>query len=321
MHEFISSMKDLSALASLPSLSSLYCFASAAKHLSFTLAADELHISQSAVSHRIRKLEGELGFKLFQRLTRRLTLTEEGRHLFSVLRSALVDIDNEINNIRSKELDGTLNITAPPSFMGCWLVPRLPLFRAERPGVQITIKTRLDLVDFRTEAIDIAIYYGDGIYPGLSVTPLMQEKLIPVCTRDYADTHDLWDTPENLRNCLLLHDGTAWPKAQFFSEWEEWAEHAEVPGLNFDNSYTFDRSDLAVNAAIGGTGVAIGRKMLVQRRIDSGELVSPFDITCTSRQSYFIVSTREQQDTSRVTAFREWLMEQVCTATQSPLPN
>lgn len=304
-------MKDLSALSSLPSLSSLYCFASAAKHLSFTEAADELHITQSAVSHRIRKLEGELGFKLFQRFTRRLALTEDGRRLFMVLRSALVDIDNEISNIRSQELDGTLNITAPPSFMGCWLLPRLPLFHAECPSVQITIKTRLDLVDFRTEAIDIAIYYGDGIYPGLSVTPLMQEMLTPVCTKEYADAHNLWDNPEGLRNCLLLHDGTAWPKAQYFSEWEEWATHAGVTGLNFDNSYTFDRSDLAVNAAIGGTGVAIGRKMLVQRRMDSGELVAPFGITCTSCQSYYIATTRDQQETSRVAAFREWLIRQV----------
>lgn len=301
-------MKELS---SLPSLSSLYCFACASKHASFTLAAEELHITQSAVSHRIRKLEEELGFKLFQRFTRKLVLTEEGVRLSAVLKSALSDIDTEIRNIRNQELDGSLNITAPPTFLGCWLLPRLALFRKKYPGIQINIQTRLDLVDFRTEAIDVAIYYGDGIYPGLSVTPLMQEILVPVCTKEYADEHDLWNNPQGVKDCLLLHDGTAWPKAQYFSEWEEWAIEAGVPDLNFEYSYTFDRSDLAVNAACCGTGLAIGRLRLVQRKLDSGDLIIPIDITCCSKQRYYLATSKDNKHSSRIAAFKEWLMVQM----------
>lgn len=297
-------MKELPALSS---LSSLCFFSCAAKHASFTLAADELHITQSAVSHRIRKLEEQLGVKLFQRFTRRLVLTEEGVRLAAVLETSLADIENEIRNIRNQELNGSLNLTAPPSFLGCWLLPRLEQFRIKYPGIRINSQARSDLVDFRAESIDIAVYYGNGVYPGLSVTPLMEEKLIPVCTREYASYHNLWNNPQALNTCMLLHDSTAWPQALYYSEWEEWATKAQVTRLNYEHCYTFDRSDLAVQAAMNGSGVAIGRLKLVRRRLKSGELVTPFDLPCRSEQNYYVVSNKDFKHSARLAAFTDWI--------------
>lgn len=291
-------------------LPGLHCFACAAQHLSFTKAGEMMNLSQSAVSHRIRKLEEQLGFVLFKRLTRKLVLTEEGKHLYSVLQSSFENISEEIHLLLNQEIGGTLQITSTPSFSSCWLIPRLPHFSAKYPNIFLHLRTRNDLVNFSAENVDLAIYYGNGEHPGLVVTPFMEEKVLPVCSKEYADEKNLWGNPNTLKSCILLHDAQPWPNAQFFSEWKAWLDFANIKNIDYECGHSFDRAELATAWAAQGGGVAMGRLRLVQDQLKSGELVAPFTLDCTTPQSYYLVSTEERNKTNRITALCNWLLEE-----------
>ncbi len=291
--------------------SNIPCFLYSARHLSFTKAAEELFLTQSAISHRIRNLEECLGVKLFQRLTRKVILTEEGQQLFSLLEPMVRTIDFEINNILTREVAGILNITTVPSFGQCWLLPRLSAFQKKHPNIKINLKTRNNLVDFRTEAIDIAIYYGDGQYPGLKVEKLKDEELFPVCSPEYAEKHNLRQDISRISECLLLHDAMPWPKAQYFSEWEMWVNQAGLRDIDYENSYSFDRADLAYLFAMDEMGLAMGRSCLISERIASKALVDPFGIHYPAQRSYFLVCANEKLNAPRIAAFRNWIFDQI----------
>ena len=285
-------------------------FVSASRHLSFTRAAEELFVTQGAISQIIRKLEAELGFALFHRFTRRIVLTEEGELLLSTLQKSLGDISDQVRSIKSQELDGSLHISSTPSLASKWLSPRLKNFSERYPGISIHVRGRNDLVDFETESVDVALYYGGGIHPDLDVTFLMDEQLFPVCSKEYADKFSLWEKPEFLRHCLLLHDSQPWPKAQYYSEWKFWLENTKLTEIIFKSGYSFDRSATAVTAASQGLGVAIGRERLIQLDIDSGRLVAPVGKGIPSEQAYYVVSVQEKVSTPRIAAFRNWLLEE-----------
>lgn len=285
-------------------------FASASRHLSFTRAAEELCVTQGAVSQNIRKLEGALGFPLFHRFTRRIVLTREGERLTHILQKSLAEINNGVRSIKNRELDGRLNISSTPSLAGKWLAPRLKSFSKQYPGISVHVRSRNDLVDFETEHVDVAIYYGAGFHPDLDVTFLMDEQLFPVTSAGYADRLSLWQTPDALKNCLLLHDSQPWPNAQYYSEWKFWADQSGVTDLTFQSGYSFDRNETAVTAAAQGLGVAIGRKRLVQFDIDAGRLVAPLAGRLPSEQAYYVVSLHEEVNIPRIAAFRNWLLKE-----------
>ena len=285
-------------------------FVSAARHLSFTKAAEELFVTQGAISQSIRKLEADLGFSLFHRFTRRIVLTEEGELLLGTLQQSLMEITDQIRSIKSQELDGSLNISSTPSFASKWLSPRLKNFSKRYPGISIHVRGRNDLVDFETENVDVAIYYGGGIHPDLDATFLMDEQLIPVCSKEYAYKYSLRGKPEFLKHCLLLHDSQPWPNAQYYSEWKFWLKNMGLMDVIFKSGYSFDLSETAVTAASHGLGVAIGRKRLAQLDIESGRLVAPIGKSIPSEQAYYIVSMHEKLSTPRIFAFRNWLLEE-----------
>lgn len=286
-------------------------FVSAGRHLSFTKAAEELCVTQGAVSQNIRKLEGALGFPLFHRFTRRIVLTREGQRLRDTLKRSLAEINDGVKSIKSQELDGRLNISSTPSLASKWLAPRLKGFSGQYPGISVHVRSRNDLVDFETENVDVAIYYGAGLHPDLKVTFLMDEQLFPVTSAEYADRFSLWDNPASLKRCLLLHDSQPWPNAQYYSEWKFWADHTGMTDLIFQSGYSFDRNETAVTAASQGLGVAIGRKRLVQFDIEAGRLVAPIADHLPSEQAYYIVSLNEKADAPRIRAFRNWLVKEV----------
>ena len=186
----------------------LYSFTVVAKHMSFTKAAEDLCITQSAVSHRIRCLEQELVFPLFHRLTRKIILTEEGKTLYGALDASLKQIHETIRNIQEAELQGDLVIACAPSIAGCWLLPLLPGFQHEHPNISLHIRSGNDLISYENEEgnADVAIYCGDSITDGLHATPLLRDNLLPVCSQRYAREHDLIENPEALRNCELIHE-------------------------------------------------------------------------------------------------------------------
>ncbi|SFB41547.1 LysR family transcriptional regulator, D-serine deaminase activator [Collimonas sp. OK607] len=299
--------------------SNLYTFLVAARHLSFSRAADELCLTPSAVSHRIGRLESALSIRLFQRLTRQVCLTEEGERIFRILQDAVGELSEALQQTSQAEVAGAIALYVRPSVAQCWLVPRLGDFAERYPLVSLDIRVGNDNADFRTRNIDLALYYANGDFPGLVSHKLMGEKMAPVCSPEYARRHGLLDNPDNLRQCTLLHDSLAWDNAAYDAEWTLWATQQGMAALLPERGITFDRSDLCVIAAMNHAGVAIGRQQLVQKRIDQGELILPFgSFTQSGHYDYYLVHPPHDPMPRRLQVFIDWLHE---CASQSLLIN
>ncbi len=292
-------------------LGDLHCFICVGKHLSFRKAAEELHITPSAVSYRIKQLEKQVGVALFHRFSRRIAFTSEGKSLYATLSPPLNEIKEGIRHICTQEMTGNLVLSCTPSFAANWLVPRLGGFAAACPGIDIHLRCRSDLVDFETENVDIAIYYGEGHHPELRVAALMPEYLTPVCSPAYADKYGLWESVAGLNDCVLLHDSSPWPNAQYFSEWSIWADWAGFPDLRTQRGCSFDRSELAADCARQGLGTAIGRIRLVGDLLKEGSLVAPFMPLCPSPHGYYLVCTHERAENPRLLYFFRWIEQEV----------
>lgn len=288
-------------------LSGLHCFLIAADQMSFTRAAELLCLTQSAVSHKIKNLEETLGVKLFIRQPRKLVLTDEGKRLKEVVAHNFGDIANELRDLKTLDLSGDLNVSVPPTFAQRWLVPRLKSFIEKYPALRFHLRTRNELVDFQTESFDCAIYFGNGKYQGLHVSKIMDESIIPVCSHEYAVEHGLYGNPAKLSSCLLLHDAAPWARAGRNDEWQYWAQQNGVALA--EAGCTFDRADLALQAAERGIGVAMGRASFVTEQLASGRLVAPFTLSVTSPQSYYLVCRKEMATSPRIKAFIDWLEE------------
>ncbi len=292
-------------------LAGLHCFECAARHMSFTRAAEELHLTQGAVSHRIRKLEEQLQFKLFLRFNRQLKLSKEGQQLLQVLESSFGALETSIRDLRRQDVTGRLTLSSAPSFTVRWLAPRLGDFQQRHPGLLLNIETRDRQIDFRHEPVDVAIYYGDGHYPELHVVKLMDEQHIPVCTPKFADDHDLYGNPEKLAECLLLHDSSSSGKEDVYGEWRYWCQQAGLPEPDLSFSYCFNRTALSIASAENGQGLALGKYRLLAEDLDSGHLVAPFNISVPAKQSYYAVCHPDRLGQPSVRALMKWLEGQV----------
>jgi LysR family D-serine deaminase transcriptional activator len=291
-------------------LSKLYTFEVAARHESFALAAEEMFLTPSAVSHQINLLEKELDIKLFLRLHRKVELTNEGKRVFWALQSSLDHLNTEIKAIQNQALAGSLTIYARPSIAQCWLVPKLSDFIQRYPFIQLSILTGNENVNFQRTGVDLALYFDDQPSFQLNYQYLMDEHIIPVCSPEYAAKFNLMGTVENLKHCTLLHDCQAWSNGTGTDEWNSWATHFKVD-LDTSLGISFDRSDLALIAAKNNLGITMGRKRLVQKDIENGELVMPFqEMYLRCDQHYYIASLKDRQ-WPKIDAFIEWLTEQM----------
>lgn len=288
-------------------LSRLHTFEAAARLGSFAQAADELAITPSAVSHRINQLEAALGFRLFQRFHRRIALTLEGERVFWRLRASLDNINQEILDIKSQALSGVLTVYCRPSIAQCWLVPRLADFARRYPAISLNILTGNERVNFSGAGVDLAIYFDDQPPENLACVPLMAESILPVCSPDYARRFGLTGRPEKLAGAALLHDRQAWSDDSGSGEWHAWAAHFGMALDSAQPGMGFDRSDLAVIAAINHGGVAMGRQRLVSAWLASGELVAPFPgMAMPCAQRYYIATPSERR-WPKIAAFSDWL--------------
>lgn len=288
----------------------LHTFAVAARHLSFTLAAEELCLTPSAVSHRIARLEQALELRLFERLTRKIRLTAEGQRLYMVVQGLIEDLEDALQPDSISTVSGALTLYARPSITQCWLVPRLAQFQQRYPQINLDIRTGNEAVDFRARSIDLALLYGDGEFPGLASQLLMTEQVAPVCSRQYAERHGLIDAPQRLQQCTLLHDALAWEHASFDAEWQRWARQRDVQAHLPSAGLTFDRADLCAIAASNHVGVAMGRQRLVQPLIDQGLLILPLgDFEPAVGQGYYLVHPPRASVPVRVRVMIEWLLE------------
>ncbi|MDH4557818.1 DNA-binding transcriptional regulator DsdC [Pseudomonas sp. BN417] len=291
-------------------LANLHTFLVAARHMSFSRAADELCLTASAVSHRIARLEEDLSLKLFHRLPRKVSLTDDGERIFQIMQNTMDALSEAMQERAHAQISGQLTFYVRPSVAQCWLVPRLADFTARYPGVQLDIRVGNERIDYRTRKIDLVLCYSNGEHPGLTSTRLMPERIAPVCSPEYARKHNLLGRPERLDQCILLHDVEAWDNAAFDAEWRLWARETGATAYLPERFLTFDRSDLCTIAAMNHSGVAIGREQLVRQRIENGELVLPFSGFIEARNyGYYLVHPPLDPMPRRLQALIDWLEE------------
>ena len=292
-------------------LALLHTFESTARHLSFTRAAEEMNLTQGAISHRIRHLEGLLGFRLFIRLTRKLALTEEGARLLATLSHSLRQINEEIEDIRAQDLRGTLHVGVAPTLGLNWLMPRLPRFQQRWPGLNVMMRVRAGAVDFNEERVDLAIYYGATRCSDLHRELLMEERLVPVCSPAYAERLGLLREPARLAKACFIHASESTDVQQLFSEWRLWCDGAGMTLPHEQRHYGFNHYQMALQAAQGGMGVAMGREVLVRSLLEQGSLVAVGGPAVAAGRNYELISPRENRERPRFRAFSDWLRSEV----------
>ena len=299
-----------SAKLSASQLGSLHVFLIAAQQLSFVRAAQELCLTASAVSHRIKRLEEALGMPLFHRLPRQIRLTEDGARLFVVMQKNMDELSGAIAQRAGAAIAGQLTLYVRPSVAQCWLIPRLAGFTARYPDVQLDIRVGNDSIDYRTRQIDLVLCYSNGQHPGLVSTHLMPERIAPVCSPRYAQMHGLTGHLQQLQACTLLHDVAAWDNAAFDAEWQLWADSLGNNRPLPQRFLSFDRSDLCTSAAVHHTGLAMGREQLVKEHIRRGELVLPFGgFIDMAGYGYYLVHPPHSAMPRRLVAFIEWIVQ------------
>jgi LysR family transcriptional regulator, glycine cleavage system transcriptional activator len=288
----------------LPSLNGLRAFESAARHMSFSKAAEELHVTQTAISHQIRKLEEQLGIRLFVRQVRAVALTREGQDYLPAVAAAFEDLRRATARLARPRERRILTVSALPSLAAKWLVPRLGAFQAAHPGIEVRITTSMHLVEFRREQVDMAIRHGHGQWPGLRADWLMSEDIFPVCSPALLEGPNALRRLEDLARYTLL--GTAHNQ----DEWPLWLTAAGLPVSLIRRSLTFDLSLMAYQAAIDGVGVALGRTPLVEADLAAGRLVIPFGLPQPATAGYYVVSPQASADLPDIALFRSWLLAQ-----------
>jgi LysR family transcriptional regulator, glycine cleavage system transcriptional activator len=288
--------------APLPSLNGLRAFEAAARHMSFTRAAAELNVTQTAISHQIRRLEEQLGTKLFVRRNRALSLTREAREYLPSIRSAFEDLRQATARLRRPEREGVLTVSTTASLATKWLVSRVAAFQDAHPGIAVRISTSAHLVDFQREEVDVAVRYGRGHWPGLRAEWLMAERLFPVCSPALLAAKPLRE-PTDLADHTLLHTSVS------REDWQLWLTAAGLPlSIAARRGLTFDQGFMAVQAAVEGLGVALGRTRLVEADLAAGRLVAPFDIALPQDAGYYVVSPVATAESAKVALFRRWLI-------------
>jgi len=287
----------------LPSLNGLRAFEAAARHLSFTNAASELNVTQTAISHQIRRLEEELGIRLFIRQNRALALTPQARDYLPGVRAAFNDLRLATDRLLRKDNDHVLTVSTLASLAAKWLLPRLSSFQEAHPGLDVRITTSTALVDFRDGDVDAAIRYGRGHWPGVRAEWLTADELFPVCSPALLNGKWPLKCPQDLAHHTLLHSS-----GFYDDDWRQWLTAAGLPtDISKQPGLSFDLILVTVQAAIDGIGVAMGRTSYVADDIAKGRLVVPFKIALPADAGFYLVSPEGRPDTAKLAAFRQWL--------------
>jgi LysR family glycine cleavage system transcriptional activator len=287
----------------LPPLKTLRAFEAAGRHLSFTRAAKELHVTQAAVSHQIKALETWLDVPLFKRLNRSLLLTEPGQHYLLSVRKALELLAEATQQIVTTGGNDPLTISVMPSFGAKWLVSRLVRFGRQHPEIDLRFSAEDKLTDFTREDVDIAIRFGRGVWPGLDAALLMRQDVFPVCSPSLLEDgpHPL-RTPDDLRHHVLLHERPA------SYDWRTWLLAAGIDDVDPIRGPSFSHAHMLLQATIDGQGVALGATPLVDDDLAEGRLVKPFDLTLPGEWAYYVVCPEARAEEQNIKFFREWIL-------------
>jgi LysR family glycine cleavage system transcriptional activator len=308
----------------LPSLNALRTFEAAARHRSFKLAAEELSVTPTAVSHQIKGLEQFLGVALFNRLTRALELTSVGEAMLPKVREGMGCFVAAVERSREHATAGRLIVSAPPSFAARWLVPRLQRFTQAQPQLGLHLLSSIDAIDTdehvapmplegidaREEDSHISIRFGIGAYRGFSVDRIFAPDYIAVCSPKLLNgPHPLSD-PSDIRFHTLIHDDTI-TNERARPSWEEWLRLAGVAGVDATAGPHFSDSGLALFAAVDGLGLALASKPLVAAELADGRLLAPFDFAVEQCYAYYLVIPEAVAERPAVAAFRAWLRAEI----------
>jgi LysR family glycine cleavage system transcriptional activator len=285
----------------LPPLNALRAFEAAARHLSFTEAAAELHVTQAAVSHQVKALEERLGIKLFRRVGRRLLLTDAAQRYLPEVAAAFDQLAAATQRLKAEEAHGALNATVMPSFAAKWLLPRLGRFRAAHPEIDLRISSSSNLVDLQRADFDIGIRIGRGkAWPGLRADLIATEFCVPVVSPALLAARPIRE-PADLARHVLLHDDQS-------EDWQIWLRLVGMADIDTTRGPGFSDASMVIQAAIDGQGVAIARGTLAAADIAAGRLVKLFERSFPADYSYFLVCREADAGRPKIAAFRGWLL-------------
>ena len=289
----------------LPSLTALEFFDAAVRHMSFTRAAADLNVTQSAVSRQIRELEGFLGQPLFHRIKQRLVLTEAGEAYAGSVRDLLTQAESATLQVMAYNgKGGVLTVALLPTFGSRWLVPRLGDFISRHPDIQLNLVAHVKPFDFTGSGIDAAVHFGSDVWPDAVCHRLMGEVIVPVCAPALLEGAAELEHPGDVARFPLLQLTTR-PQA-----WTDWLHAAGVDSFDGPHGPRFEEFHMVIQAAIAGLGMAVLPRFLVQEELSSGRLVIACDRPVTSDQAYYLVHPERKGDLYKVCVFREWLLAQ-----------
>ena len=295
---------DDSMRSKLPSLNGLRVFEAVGRHLSFTKAADELNVTQAAASHQIRKLEVQIGVELFIRHARTIQLTSEGRNLLPVMTKSLDVIADKLLQISADDGFAMLKVRLGPSISAKWLSPRLNNFWHHNPDINLSLFHSNENVDFSHEDIDMAISYGDGKWANVECFHLLSLDFFPVCSPALISGFSHKLSEKDLRKLALLHDAN-------YQSWSSWVKSANFSNTDPHRGTIIDDTNVLVQAAIDGQGVAMGSSLLVDEHLKSGRLVRLFDHVLKPDEGYYILFPKEHMQRDNVRIFKNWLLSQI----------
>ena len=288
-----------------PPLNPLYTFEAAARHGSFTLAADELHVTQGAVSRQVRTLEKYLGVNLFERRHRSVRLTRPGKSFHEDLKAGFEQLEAATGRLMANRARQTLIVRAYGTFATRWLIPRLAAFHEANPKISVDLTASMQPVDFEHEDVDIAVHFGVAEdRPGLHQSLLLPVAIVPVCSPRLIRSHRPLRHPSDLQHYTLLHT-MARP-----GDWPNWLAANGVVADWTTRGYRFESSSMAYEAAIKEIGVAAAVTALVQSDLKEGRLIAPFSMTLSTPYAYWLVHPPAKTANPAVSVFRNWIVDE-----------
>ncbi|MEM9967433.1 MAG: transcriptional regulator GcvA [Pseudomonadota bacterium] len=290
----------------LPPLTALRAFDAAARHMSFAKAAEELNVTPAALSFQIKSLEDHLGAPLFRRMNRAVELTDAGRALAPDAQIAFETLVNGWRAAQRAQDHQSLTVTAGPAFTAKWLAPRLYDFAQEHPEIELRFSASLRRMDFTRDNIDVAIRFGYGPDPGLYSLPLAEEWVTPVMLPEMARR---FPTPESLRDAVLIIDESI----DFLDPPTDWAAWSDSMGIDplVPSGPRFSQADHAMDAALAGIGVALGRRALIIKDLAEGRLVAPYGKAIRTGARFRFLCPEGAETRPQIDAFKNWILREI----------
>jgi LysR family glycine cleavage system transcriptional activator len=292
----------------MPPLNALRAFEATARHLSFSRAAAELHVTPAALSHQIRGLEEMLARKLFHRHTRAITLTADAQLIYPGIRAAFQSLREALERLEEASADNILVVSATPGLTAKWLAPRLYRFLARHPGIDTRISASVGYANFVSDGVDVGIRLSSGVHPDLYVEKLSDEWLLPVCSPVLLKGPRRLASPQDLAHFPLIQVDLP----GIVPTWSDWLSMVGVTGIDATSGLRLNVADHALDAASEGAGVVLAYKLVAARYLSLGQLVVPFgpELPVPGR-AYYFVCPRGRQKRPAIAAFRDWLIDEI----------